>query len=138
MSVETHHSITVPIERAVTGATISDGEHALCGRCGQPIGEGSPVSVYAYSMSDEHGITVARTSCSDCAPDTIAHPTLGGTEWLVRGTLELRSDVARQSHQLVLVPSEGVIDTSPPTVGSGSRKQRYRQQSHESEKPARD
>jgi hypothetical protein len=119
MSVETHRSITVPIERAVTGATISDGEHALCGRCGQPIGEGSPVSIYAYSMSDEHDITVARINCSDCAPDTITHPTLGGTEWLVRGTLGLRSDVARQSHQLVFVPSEGAIDMAPPTDGSG-------------------
>ncbi len=118
MSVEIHCSITVPIERAVTGATISDGEHALCGRCGQPVGEGSPVSIYAYSMSDERDITVARISCSDCAPDTIAHPTLGGTEWLVRGTLGLRSDVVHQSHQLVFVSSEGVIATSPPTESS--------------------
>ena len=119
MSVERYRSITVPIERAVTGATISDGEHALCGRCGRSIGEGSPVSVYAYSMSDERGITVARISCSDCAPDTIAYPTLGGTEWLMRGTLALRSDVARQSHQLVFVSGEGVSDMSPPTDGSG-------------------
>ena len=119
MSVETHRSITVPIERAVTGATISDGEHALCGRCGQPVGEGSPVSIYAYSMSDERDVTVAWINCSDCAPDTIAHPTLGGTEWLVRGILGLRSDVARQSHQFVFVPTEDVIDTSLPTVGSG-------------------
>ncbi|WP_049998605.1 hypothetical protein [Halococcus sediminicola] len=119
MSVETHHSITVPIERAVTGATISDGEHALCGRCERSVGEGSPVSVYAYSMSDERDVTVARINCSDCASDTIAHPTLGGTEWLVCGTLGLRSDVARQSHQLVFVPTEGVIDMSPPTESSG-------------------
>ena len=118
MSVETHHSITVPIERAVTGATISDGEHALCGRCGQPVGEGSPVSVYAYSMAGEHDVTVARINCIHCAPDTIAHPTLGGTDWLVRGTLALQSDVARQSHQLVFVSSEGAIDTSPPTESS--------------------
>ncbi|WP_435078453.1 hypothetical protein [Halococcus sp. AFM35] len=129
MSVETHRLITVPIERAVTGATISDGEHALCGRCRRSIGEGSPVSVYAYSMSDEHDITVARINCSDCAPDTIVHPTLGGTEWLVRGTLGLRSDVARQSHQLVFVPSEGAIDMAPPTVGSGSQEHQYQQQS---------
>ena len=119
MSVETHHSIAVPIERAITGATISDGEHALCGRCGQSVGEGSPVSVYAYSMSDESDVSVARISCIDCAPDTIVHPTLGGTEWLVRGILGLRSDVARQSHQLVFVPSEGAIDMAPPTDGSG-------------------
>ena len=119
MSVETHRSITVPVERAVAGVTISDGEHALCGRCGRSIGEGSPVSIYAYSMSDECDVTVARTSCIDCAPDTIAHPTLGGTEWLVRGTLALRSDVVHQSHRLVFVPTEGVIDMSPPTDGSG-------------------
>jgi hypothetical protein len=119
MSVETRRSITVPIERAVTGATISDGEHALCGRCGRSIGEGSPVSVYAYSMSDERDVTVARINCGDCAPETIAHPTLGGTEWLVRGTLALRSDVARQSHQLVFVSGEGVSDMSPPADGSG-------------------
>ncbi|WP_435077139.1 hypothetical protein [Halococcus sp. AFM35] len=53
MNVETHRSITVPIERAVTEATISDGEHALCGRS---VGEGSPVSIYGYSMSDERDI----------------------------------------------------------------------------------
>ena len=119
MSVETHRSIGTVIERAVTGATISDGEHALCGRCERSVGEGSPVSIYAYSMSDEHDITVARINCSDCAPDTIAHPTLGGTEWLVRGTLALRSDVARQSHQLVFVSREGVDDISPLTESSG-------------------
>ena len=118
MSVETHRSITVPIERAITGATISDGEHALCGRCGQPVGEGSPVSVYAYSMSDERDITVARINCCDCILGTIAHPTLGGTEWLVRGTLALRSDVVRQSHQLVFVPTEDV-HMSTPTESSG-------------------
>ena len=119
MSVETHCSITVPIERAATGATISDGEHAICGRCGRSIGEGSPVGIYAYSMSDERDVTVARINCNDCAPETIAYPTLGGTEWLMHGTLALRSDVARQSHQLVFVSGEGVSDTSPPTDGSG-------------------
>ena len=119
MSVETPSTTAVPIKRAVTGVTISDGEHALCGRCGRSIGEGSPVSIYAYSMSDERDITVARTSCIDCAPDTIAHPTLGGTEWLVRGTLALRSDVVHQLHRLVFVPGEGVVGISPPTDGSG-------------------
>jgi hypothetical protein len=119
MSVKVHHTTAVPVERAVTGTAIGGGEHALCGRCGRSIGEGSSVGIYAYSMSDECDITVARTSCIDCAPDTIAHPTLGGTEWLVRGALALRSDVVHQSHRLVFVPGEGVIDTSPPTDGSG-------------------
>ena len=127
MSVETRRSITVPIERAVTGAMISDGEYALCGQCGRSVGEGSPVGIYAYSMSDERDVSVARINCIDCAPDTIACPTLGGTEWLVRGTLVLQSDVARQSHQLVFVSSEGAIDMSPPTVGSDSRRHQYRQ-----------
>ena len=119
MSIEAHYTTAVPVERAVTGAAISDGEHALCGRCGRSIGEGSPVDVYAYSMSDERDVTVARISCSDCAPDTIVYPTLGGTEWLVRGTLALRSDVACQLHQLVFVSGKGVNDMSPPTDGSG-------------------
>jgi hypothetical protein len=119
MSVEVHYTTAVPVERAVAGVTISDGEHALCGRCGRSIGEGSPVSIYAYSMSDECDVTVARTSCIDCAPDTIAHPTLGGTEWLVRGTLALQSDVVHQSHRLVFVPTEDTIAMSPPTDGSG-------------------
>ncbi len=119
MSVEAHHTTAVPVERAVTGSAISDGERTFCGRCGRSIGEGSPVSIYAYSMSDEHDITVARINCSDCAPGIIAHPTLGGTEWLVRGTLALRSDVAYQSHQLVFVLNEGVVSISPPTDGSG-------------------
>ena len=119
MSVEAHHTTAVPVERAVTGTAISDGERALCGRCGRSIGEGSPVGIYVCSMSDESDVSVARISCIDCAPDTIAHPTLGGTEWLVRGALSLRSDVAHQSHQLVLVLNEGVTDMSPPTDGSG-------------------
>lgn len=119
MSVEVCYTTAVPIERAVTGVTISDGEHALCGYCGRSIGEGSPVGIYAYSMSDERDVTVARINCNDCATETITYPTLGGTEWLMRGTLALRSDVARQSHQLVFVSGEGVSDTSPPTDGSG-------------------
>ena len=121
MSVEVHYTTAVPVERAVTGIAISDGERALCRRCERSVSEGSPVSVYAYSMSDERDITVARISCIDCAPDTIAHPTLGGTEWLVRGTLALQSDVARQSHQLVFVSREGVDDISPPTESSGDK-----------------
>ena len=120
MSVETHHVATVSIQRAVTGTTVGVGEHALCGRCGRSVGEGSPVGVYAYSMADEHGITVARTTCVDCAADAIDHPTLGGTEWLVRGVLALRSDVVHQARTLVFVPDEdGVVATSPPTDSSG-------------------
>ncbi|GAA0460225.1 hypothetical protein MUK72_18005 (plasmid) [Halococcus dombrowskii] len=118
MSAEACYTIAVPIERAVTGVTISDGEHALCGYCGRSIGEGSPVGIYAYSMSDERDVTVARINCNDCATETITHPTLGGTEWLMRGTLALQSDVAHQSCQLVFVPNEGVVSMSPPTDGS--------------------
>ena len=117
MSVEAQYT-TVPVERVVTGVAISDGEYARCGYCGRSIGEGSPVEIYAYSMSDECDVTVARTTCIDCAPDAISHPTLGGTEWLVRGTLALRSDLASQVHRLVFVPDEGVIDVSPPTESS--------------------
>ena len=69
-------------------------------------------------MSDEQDVTVARTTCMDCAPDAIARPTLGGTEWLVRGTLALRSDLASQTHRLVFVSDGGLIDVSPPTESS--------------------
>ena len=117
MSIEAHCT-TVPVERAVTGIAISDGEHARCGYCGRSIGEGSPAEVYAYSMSDERDITVAQISCMDCAPDAISHPTLGGTEWLVRGTLALQSNLASQVHRLVFVSDEGVIDVSSPTESS--------------------
>ena len=117
MSVEAQYT-TVPVERAVTGVAISDGEHARCGYCGRSIGEGSPVEIYAYSMSDEREVTVARTTCMDCAPNAISHPTLGGIEWLVRGTLALRSDLASQAHRLVFVSDEGVVGMSPPTESS--------------------
>lgn len=120
MNAEAHHTATVLIERAVTGTTVGVGENAICGRCKRSVGEGSPVGVYAYSMADERDITVARTTCVNCAADAIEHPTLGGTEWLIRGVLALRSDLAHQSRTLVFVPDEdGVVATSPPTDGSG-------------------
>ena len=117
MSVKAQYT-TVPVERAVTGVAISDGEHARCGYCGRSIGEGSPVEIYAYSMSDERDVTVAQTTCIDCAPGAISHPTLGGTEWLVHGMLALRSDLANQVHRLVFVSDEGVVGMSPPTESS--------------------
>jgi len=112
-------AVQTTIERAVTGHEVGVGEATHCSQCKRSLGEGSHCAVYAYTMSDETTVSVARIMCADCGEQGIEHPTLGCGEWLVAGILAVRSDVAHRRHGLVVVAGDdAVVEHSP--VGEGS------------------
>lgn len=88
-----------------------------CSKCDTRLGDGDRISVLAYRTVDTPRWQLARWSCSDCASDTIATPTLGVTDIRLSARLAVISDVGTQQHRLCLVDPD-VMAVAPPSAGT--------------------
>jgi hypothetical protein len=99
--------------QTITGYGVGVGDSTLCTYCKAELGEGDPITAYAYRRAGEQVVNVARLYCADCDRTAIEHPSRGCHEWLADARLAFTSDVAHQSHSLTLVGVEIVAESSP-------------------------
>jgi hypothetical protein len=74
----------------------------VCSHCGDRLGEGDEVSVYAYRPAETTQWFLGRCCCLQCAPKQILTPTLGTAEYRLTARLAVVSDVTRQQQRLCL------------------------------------
>ena len=112
MSVDSSEAAT----QAISGWSVGIDTTAFCQRCTNDLGEGDPVTVYAYRPAEAQRVSVARLYCSACNHRRIEHPARGCYEWLAAARLVSTSDVTTQSHGLVLQSVE-ILDECGPKEG---------------------
>lgn len=103
-------------EQSITGWSVGIETTAFCQRCTSVLGEGDPVTVYAYRPAEAQRVSVARLYCSACDHRRIEHPARGCYEWLATARLVTTSDVTTQSHGLILQGVE-ILDECGPKEG---------------------
>ena len=113
MSIDSLEAAT----QAISGWGVGIETTALCQRCTSELGEGDPVTVYAYRPVEAQRVSVARLYCRACDHRRIEHPARGCYEWLATARLVTTSDVTTQSHGLILQHVE-ILDESGPKEGN--------------------
>lgn len=74
--------------RQLTGRpVVKPGGVPRCTTCGTFLADGAMATAYAYRLSDEATLTVARLYCETCDNRSVTHPTLGAVEVVVESTL---------------------------------------------------
>lgn len=109
--------ITTP-QQLLTGLAVGLANlRALCNGCGEAVGEGALLTVYAYRCPETPDWETSRCYCEACGPDRIETPTLGATEALVRTRLGVIALPDERAHRLCLTGVE-LLAVSRPTEGS--------------------
>jgi hypothetical protein len=109
--------VTTPAQ-LLTGVPLENSQHeVVCTLCTSQQTEGMTVVVYAYRTADRQEWSIARCYCLECAPETLSTPTLGTSEVLGRGRLDVLSYSATQQHRLCLT-DVSVVDVIPLTEGT--------------------
>lgn len=88
----------------------------VCIDCGVQLQEGRAVTVYAYRVAENQQWDLQRCYCEDCAPASVAGPTLGVTELLAKAWLGTLSVPRTRTHEVCLTEIE-VVAYSPPEEG---------------------
>jgi hypothetical protein len=113
-----HPSVVTTPKQALSGLHIGLANlQALCTTCGDALGEGQPIWVYAYRAAEDPEWLLTRCYCRDCAPDGIETPTLGTSETLIEAYLDVVSLSGERRHQLCL-SEVAVLAFSPLTKGA--------------------
>jgi hypothetical protein len=117
-SEDSEQAVVAPLEQLFTGLRVGLPTLTVqCCSCGAQLGEGDPVSVYAYRTVETPRWHLARCRCLDCAPDEITTPTLGVTEVHVTARLAVVSDTGTQQHRLCLIDPT-IVTATPPADGT--------------------
>lgn len=74
--------------RQLTGTPVARQSNvSRCTTCGAFLADGADITAYAYRLSDEPRLRIARLYCAACDYQTIEHPTLGAEEVVVSASL---------------------------------------------------
>ena len=117
--VDTDHTgvVTTPAQ-LLTGVPLGySPDEVICTPCNSTQTEGMTAVVYAYRTADMPEWSIARCYCPECAPEQVTTPTLGMSEVLGQGRLDVLSYSATQHHRLCLT-DVSVVDVSPLTEGA--------------------
>ena len=109
--------VTTPAQ-LLTGVPLGySPDEVICTSCNSRQREGMTAVVYAYRTADMLEWSIARCYCPECAPEQVTTPTLGTSEVLGQGRLDVLSYSATQHHRLCLT-DVSVVDVSPLTEGA--------------------